>query len=308
MSNPLEDNADGVRFVYKHLIAAVILTVVGFALTVALATILKSLKEDFHILHVIFEHLATALTIAGLWHIISEFMMKRDFIRIGNKVVQEFIESSRQDKAQIIQSISNARKDSKLGLIDTYHDVSAFSYSEFIAHPAELTIVLGDGYSWVSMHLDVLRDRVCDPSKTTKLFIIDPGSPAMDLVAKKMRMKADLYRDRALLTIETLRRELIPGSKFTIFGHPSIPHHAVYLGDRLAITPYFFSTKKRSPPVFVFEKGSYVSRVQADLSELEKESTILLCSEKMDSARGAEQAVSADVPASASLQQSRDRT
>lgn len=285
VNNRLDNDPSGVRFFYKHLITSITLTALGIILIILLDTTFKYLKE--HAYYIIFEHIATALIIAGIWHTIYQLLIWKEFIKISENITNDFIKQNNNNKEEFIKTVNTikeefiktvniAKRDAKLGLIDTYHDVSAFSFNDFILHPIELTIVLGQGYGWVTNNIESLRSRIQDPRKTTKFFFIHPDSQAAELVANKMLIDKEDYSRRAQATIQLIKKEMQSDSKVFIYGHRSVPHHAVYLGDRLVITPYFFSHEKNNPPVFVFEKGSFVAKVQKDLNRLEGESDILL--------------------------------
>lgn len=270
-SDILKNNASGVRFVFKHLLASIFLAALGIIIIVLLDTTFRALKE--HTYYIIFEHIATALIIAGIWHAINHLFIWKEFICI----ISRLINLINSDKIEIIRAINTARRDTELGLTDAYNDVGDFNFNEFILHPKELTIVLGQGFGWVPHHIDALRLRISDPQKMTKFFFIHPDSKAAELIAKKIQLEKEDYCRKAQATIQILKQEMKKDSNLLIYGHFSVPHHSVYFADKnsLVITPYFFSHSRRNPPVFVFNKGAFVTKVKLDLETLETESTIL---------------------------------
>ncbi len=268
----IEETVASVKFSFKHLIAALVVMLVAVALIWWVDSWSEDDKRHYAVAKVIIDHIAAALVIAAVWHTINEFFLKRDFLKIHAEFKNDVNEKLVNMRMILSNEIGSARKDAKLGLIDTFHDVTAFSYSEFIAHPQELTVVLSDGYNWVSTHLDTLRARIQDPAKKTKFFLVHPESSMVQVIALKVGQDPEVYKQKIISTMKVLAAEIVDGTNLKIFGHFGIIHHALYLGDRLAVTPYYFSRKKRNPPVFVFEKGSYVSRVQLDLNDLERES------------------------------------
>jgi hypothetical protein len=265
-----------VKFKFKHLVAALAVMLSAVALIWWVDSWSGDFKTEHAVAKVVIDHIAAALVIAAVWHAINEFFLKRDFLRINDDFKEEVNKKLSDLKVTLSNEIGSARKDAKLGLIDTFHDVAGFSYSEFIAHPQELTILLSDGYNWVSTHIDALRARIQDPTKKTKFFLVHPDSPMVSVIALKVGEEPETYKHKIELAVNALAAEMGEGTNLKVFGHFGITHHALYLGDRLALTPYYFSRKKRNPPVFVFEKGSYVSRVQMDLNDLEGESKELL--------------------------------
>lgn len=280
----VDNSPDGIRFVYKHYIVAFVLILCGIIIIYLLhSSHDPTSSQKKSVIHLIAEHLSMALVIAGMWHAINELIIKRHMLNFISNSFSGFNEKFDQmkidfgkNKDEIINSISNARKDSKLGLIDTYHDVASFSFSDFISHPEELTIVLGDGMTWISNHIEPLRERLSNPTKRTKIFLMSPDSPALISVAKKMGKAVPATQERVNISIKMIESEITNSSRIKIILHDSVPHHSIFLGDRLLLSTYFFHKKKRNPPLFVFEKGSFVSKVQADLNELEGDSVVHL--------------------------------
>lgn len=267
MSQSRNDDA-GSRTVHhvKHALVSLVLLSISLVgmLTLEILKHNYNIKEDIFL--AIAEHICTATFIAGVWHGIHEFFVKRNFIRIMD-----------ENTESILKEISTAKRDRKLGLIDTYHDVDAYHFTDLVAHPTELTIVLNDGYHWLSDHIQTFRKRFADPTKKTTFVFVHPDSELVSVISRKIGWQPEEYRKKIINTIKVLTRERKADTHLNILGHFSIGYHSAFLADsKLVVTPYFFSKKKQNPPVFIFndtERDCFVSKVKDDLEQLIIEAT-----------------------------------
>lgn len=270
-------------FKLKHLVAALIILVIAISILYWVDTWTTDMKDKHSVAGSVINHIAGAMIIAAIWHSINEFFLRKEFLAEIKELLSPleselFVSKSEIEnrisnlKTELSKEIGSARKDTKLGLVDTLHDVAGYSYSDFIMHPRELTIVIRDGYSWVSMNIEALRARLSDPAKKTKVFLTHPDSEMVDIIAKRINLDPASYKSRIVQTVRVLAAEVVKDTDLVIFGHFGITHHALYLGDRLAVTPYYLSRKKKNPPLFIFQGGTFVSQIQKDINELELES------------------------------------
>jgi hypothetical protein len=157
-----EQDGVGARSVHSFKLAITTLALILVSLVgmLTLEVVQHSLGVKKNVFISICEHICTALFIAGVWHGVHEFFVKKNFIRIND-----------ENTDRILQEIATAKKDRKLGLVDTFHDVDAYRFSELIHHPTRLTIVLTDGYHWLSDHLESIRKRFRDTSKEPTFFL-----------------------------------------------------------------------------------------------------------------------------------------
>src|SRR4051812_13435924 len=93
--------------------AATILVGLGVGLTVALNTGLKYMEVEYHVPFVILEHVSTALTIGGLWHIIHDLLIKRDLLKLGRGIVDYFVLATTDHKNAIVQEIEIVKGEAK---------------------------------------------------------------------------------------------------------------------------------------------------------------------------------------------------
>ncbi|MCG2583165.1 hypothetical protein [Massilia sp. TS11] len=238
----------------------------------------------------IFEHFATALFILGVWHIIDQLIVKREFKNEIVGIVEDIKgELSVGAKARLThvdqrldaldQSIKLAKHDTALGLVETYHDADGFGYAAIIRDSQCLVAVLADGYSWVSRNADALRERFENAEKTTTIILVHPESELIPVLSRKVGMQADLYRQRIFSTIRELQKLNGGRSLLRILGHSLINCHSVYIADRRAVfSPYFLSSHRRSPPIFVVKdagKRSFFGKLSEDVAILEKECSLI---------------------------------
>jgi hypothetical protein len=141
----------------------------------------------------------------------------------------------------------------ELGLVELAGDASIYDYTDIIAQPKTLTIVLNHGQTWVSVHIERLRKRFADPTKETTFFVIHPESPLVPIVARKGNTEPSVILAKLRETISLLREIKGPQSRVNIYGHFLYNTYSACIGDKEAVvTAYFLSRGARTVPVFRF--------------------------------------------------------
>ncbi|MBB5206862.1 hypothetical protein [Chiayiivirga flava] len=240
---------------------------------------------------VILEHIATALAILSIWHVVDQIVVRRELkqeLFDFSKELKTNAETLADDKAKDInsrldtleQAVTLARHDAALGLSETFHDVDIFSFREVIKSTHSLTAVLADGHSWVAKYSEELSERFSDHSKKTTFILAHPDSDLIPVLSRKIGMTPELCRQRIYLTVRALTKLKESNSAVKIRGHSLINCHSVYIADKRAIfSPYFLSTTRRQPPIFVFKDtggNSFANKLAKDVDVLERESSPIM--------------------------------
>lgn len=256
-------NLDGVRV--SHTLKHVIISLLMLLFSLVIMFVIEIIKHNYQIDNVfvkILEHATTALFIAGLWHGVHEFFVKEEFIAIHDR-----------STGRILDAVTRARKDAKLGLVEAHHDVESYSFSSLITQPARLTVVLNDGYHWVSDHVDALRKRLNDPSKATTFLLVHPESLFVAPLCEKIDGDQGDYKKKILSTVRELWK-LKKHDNLRVLGHRSIVYQSIFIADsKVVVTPYYLSKEKQNPPLFVFvsdDQESFGARIIRDIDLLEK--------------------------------------
>lgn len=266
MQRTIVEERDGIRISHalKHAITSLALLLVSLVMMLTIE-IFKHQMEVDNVFTKVTEHVATALFIAGVWHCLHEFFVKREFIKIHDRGIE-----------RVLDAVATARQDAAIGLISTCNDVKEFSYLPFIDHPAPLTVVLNDGGHWVSDHIDALRKRLSDPLRRTKFLLIHPESSFIEPLCSKIGWEPDEYRNKILKTVRELRSLGRTHGNIEILGHRTIVYQSLFFSHSdIVMTPYFLSSEKQTPPVLVFRddgQDSFGAKLKRDIAALEKQS------------------------------------
>jgi hypothetical protein len=247
---------------------------------------------------VIGEHIATALFILGIWHAIDYLFIRKEF----NREVIENFQQSQQDLVRRIDDInsqavarfseartdlaknskdlkvhfSTAKHDALFGLVSTHHDANQYDLSLTVRSSENFVGVMADGYSWINRHIEAFRQRFRDPNCKTTIILVHPDSDQIQVISRKIGMSPEMYRQRINAAIHQLRTVSGDHNNLRILGHSLISCHSLYVADReIILSPYFMSTQRRIPPVFVVKdagEGSYFQKLSSDIEYLIKES------------------------------------
>lgn len=247
--------------------------------------------------HIILEHVATGLFILGVWHTADQLLIKKEFneeivshFEEANSNILQQIKESNEDSTNrfnsaqkmwsermesIREHFTTARHDTLFGLVSTHHEANQFGYSSMIEESNQLTCVMADGYGWCTNHSESLLKRFESTEKRTTFILVHPQSEMIVVIARKVGMQPNLYRERIYQTIRLLRKLTGNNDKIVILGHSLITCHAAYLADRTAVfAPYFMSTQRRVPPVITVKDagtGSFYQKLHNDINFLKTE-------------------------------------
>ena len=153
-----------------------------------------------------------------------------------------------------LTSNSSVTQFSQLGLAAAYEDASHFDYSQALCDSHQLTIVLNDGRTWLSVHRDRLRKRLQDPTRETTIYLIDPRSEMVCILARKGSIEPDVLRSRIYESIELLKELVSDKSQLEVLGHSLFNPYSLVLTEHCAlIVPYFVSRGGRTVPLYVYE-------------------------------------------------------
>lgn len=175
-------------------------------------------------------------------------------------------------RGAIVDAVSLSRGASNVGICEIVADSGLYDYDALFAQSQRLVIALNDGRTWLSVHRDRLRRRVQDTSKETTIFLIDPNSEMVGVLARKGSTTKNAIQARIAESVQLLSELVVPGAQLEVLGHSLFNPHAAVVGDnRALLTPYFASRGGRTVPVFCFEDSgpqSFFRQLRDDLEAL----------------------------------------
>lgn len=189
-------------------------------------------------------------------------------------VVYALLRRVRKDVTAIRRAVADdlSSKIGAFGLSDVKADSSSVDYDSVMATSQRLVVLLNDGRTWLSVHRERLRKRFQDPSKETTIFLIDPESEMIFVLARKGSTTPDAIRAKIKESIQLVSEIASPNTQLEIFGHSLFNPHSIVLGDDAAIVmPYFVSRGGRQVPAFRFENAgpdSFFLMLRSDLESL----------------------------------------
>lgn len=139
----------------------------------------------------------------------------------------------------------------------------------------DLTILINDGRTWVSTNSVHLRNRFAQPNLRTRIFLLHPESPMLEVLARKVGSTREHMQNKIHETVRMLTELKGEKTKLTILGHYLFNPHALFLGDQYAImTPYFTARGRRTVPLLRFHDNSqtsFVRKLKDDVRDLEND-------------------------------------
>lgn len=218
---------------------------------------------------VIVEHLASALLILSIWHVVEHWYLRK-------QVQTELLEHIRTVYGETAL-VKDART---IGITALYQNSYAFSWESVVKDSENLTLVFGSGREWVLRYAEALTLRFRDSSKRTEIFLVHPESPMAGAVATKLGYSAAKYIEKIKETLEELQRMGVTTGNAGVYGHFSTDSHFLCVSDNQGfLTPRYFATRSRHAPIFQFEGGredGFMLRVLADIENLKSLSRPLL--------------------------------
>jgi hypothetical protein len=164
----------------------------------------------------------------------------------------------------------------EIGLATILPDCSKYDYEPIVCDSRNLTIVLNDGRTWLSVHREMLRKRFSDARKTTTLFLIHPDSEFVTILARKSNSDEDAIRQKISESLQIISDIKGDATSIEVLGHRLFNPHSLVVGDNEAvITPYYISRGSRTIPAFVYSSSfnaAYFKEVSEDVSRLRMDS------------------------------------
>ncbi|HTK30703.1 MAG TPA: hypothetical protein VL332_01975 [Candidatus Saccharimonadaceae bacterium] len=187
--------------------------------------------------------LAAALLIGGSWSCVYEFWLRHDFITMND-----------ENTRRILDRLHLSDREEELGLSEAHIKSDNYDYSDLIGSARNLTILMNDGRTWVSVHNESLRKRLSDPGKRTRVFLLEPDSEMVAVMARKTGTSVDALQSKIRETVERLASLSGAGTTLEVRGHSLYNPYALFMGDEYAImTPYFAAQARQSVPLFKFK-------------------------------------------------------
>ncbi|XWK89480.1 MAG: hypothetical protein U7127_05285 [Phormidium sp.] len=245
----------------------------------------------------VLSQVSTALIISGAYTMVSELLLKNDFINTNkdnlnqilannqdnfaqlcstNKSVAEQLLTTNQNTLnQLINQLHLAEEAKLIGLESIVDGNSYCDETHWLLESKNLQLLLVDGKSWVSHYNDVLRKRFKDPEKTTTFILLHPESPMLSIHADKVTSNREALQQKIAGTVAALNQLRYQNTKLQIKGHHLYNTYSLLLSDTHAVmSPYFCAKEKKKPPIFIFQDqgdDSYYQKLKQDLEFLESE-------------------------------------
>lgn len=160
---------------------------------------------------------------------------------------------------------------------------------DFLIHQQNLDVFLKDGHSFFKQRASMLRQRLADPAKTTRIIIVHPdfvhieAVGAMDAAKKLQPGQQRLDCIGSILTVqeialETERSDYDPRRCNLFRGCDVIPTWNGFIGDRAGLMNLYFSRPHRGPLnaiVFQDGDGGFFSSIKEDFEIILRTTTDL---------------------------------
>lgn len=266
------------------------LVAIGLLLTSLAVELGKNTDISHSVWYQFLTHVATAFLIAGIWHGIDSFLLRKSFAELisGKLKEQIFSLSKNVDEIKIelqnqlnplrakIHDISDqihaSRHERALGFLHSHAESHAELYEEMIVKSNLLTMVFHNGEYWTRTHRENLKERLADPNKMTRIVLLKPDSGAAHLIEKKELMKRGAYIEKIQETLSIISGLLAVDSKLEIYTTSFHMGQAIFLTESIAYVIPRFILDFAVPPVFIFEKNdhkkSYYKKLNEDLEHL----------------------------------------
>jgi hypothetical protein len=140
-----------------------------------------------------------------------------------------------------------------VGLDSISTDSSTFDYSELFNDTGDLSIVLNDGRTWLSVHRDRLRRRLLRSGCRTSIYLIHPDSKMVEVLARKGSVETSIIQGRIAESVQLVKECVSGNGHVEVLGHFLFNPFSLVLGPSGAVvTPYFLSRGGRMTPSFLF--------------------------------------------------------
>lgn len=145
----------------------------------------------------------------------------------------------------------------ELGLVEILPEVQGFNFTEIVEDADSLSIVMNDGLRWVGNNTISLSKRF-GKKTTTELFTVDPDSPFITTLAKKVSCEPDDLRRKirdSWQRVEDAYNLSEKKSGFVIYAIETFPTKSVFLTEsQLVETPYQTAAGRAKIPLYLYKK------------------------------------------------------
>jgi len=251
------------KFNLKNVLTITVIIIVG------LIFLILSLTIENHYIKTICDDISSAFLITGVVSILYEIFLRNQFISI--------IENNSKS---IISKITLSKNIDEMGVSNIIDNINDYNFKPLIEESKHLSIVLNDGRTWFSMHIDSFKIRFSDPSKSTHIYLLHPSSEkVLNIMSRKTGTNSKNLQLKIKESVKILNQIIKDETKLKISGHYLFNTFSLFLGDKYAcISPYFTSRKRRLLPLIEImktsEKGLY-DKLQEDIEELKEDSELI---------------------------------
>lgn len=145
----------------------------------------------------------------------------------------------------------------ELGLVEILPEVQGFNFTEIVEDADSLSIVMNDGLRWIGNNTISLSKRF-GKKTTTEFFTVDPDSPFIETLAKKVSCAPEDLRRKikdSWQRAEDAYNLSEKKSGFVIYAIETFPTKSVFLTeDQLVETPYQTAAGRAKIPLYLYKK------------------------------------------------------
>lgn len=255
------------RWRWKNVVLATVMIIGGVGLhTVTLWPGASATRDAF--LKELGTQVAAALLIGGLWTLVNEFMLRREFLRIlETNAVQLSREAHALDESLreghtalsrqidsgtglLLRKIEFAKQAQAVGLVEVHASYASYDFKDLILNSSELMIVSNNANAWIARNAEALRKRFSDPKRHTTFILLHPSADVLETLARKYGTERDDLRKEIRNTVNHLRVLGEGGGKVSVYGHFLVNAYSSYVGDEYAvIVPYVNAPKQHPRPL-----------------------------------------------------------
>ena len=144
----------------------------------------------------------------------------------------------------------------ELGLVEILPEVQGFNFTEIVEDADTLSIVMNDGLRWIGNNTTSLSIRF-GKKATTEIFTVDPDSPFVGILAKKVKCDPEDLRKKirdSWQRIEDAYNDSAKKSGFAIYAIETFPTKSIFLTEEhLVETPYQTAAGRAKIPLYLYK-------------------------------------------------------
>lgn len=228
-----------------------------------LLTLVQAKLGATHYLYLYISQIASTLLVGGTVSILYKVFVDR----ANDRQMQKYF--------KIHESILDT------GLIEVLVDSKTHNYAPMITESTSLTIILNDGFRWLSTYSVEFTKRFSRSSSITEIFLVDPNGQFLPALAHKTDLLPQDLGKKIQQSVDFVMRTYNGSDKsgaLKIYYLKNYPTQSIFCTEReVLITPYQTSSGRRTVPLYIYQNTKkeicVATEIIKDIEALRREST-----------------------------------